>query len=104
MQTIMLLSGFLTHFKLYRIQSFDNSTLPIRMLFKNDAIVWASSNWRTKLSIKETNITLMLILNNHSINSRLPNSTINGVLFFFFFTNIEHIYLSNSQHFIIQCF
>lgn len=54
------------------------------MLFKNDAIVWASSKWRTKLSIKEKNITLMLILNNHSINSRLPNSTINGVLFFFY--------------------
>lgn len=85
MRTIVLLSGFLTHFKLCRIQSFDNSTLPIRMLFKNDAIVGASSIWRTKLSIKDKNITFMLILSNHSINSRLPNSTINGVLFSFFF-------------------
>lgn len=61
----MLLSGFLRHFKLSRIQSFDKGTIPMRMWCKNDEIVGGSPNWRTTLSIgdeTEENLSLAVRL------------------------------------------
>lgn len=56
----MLLSGFLRHFKLSRIQSFDKGTIPMIMWCKNNEIVWGSPNWRTKLSIEDFSLTVRL--------------------------------------------